>query len=129
MIDVDCLSEAAVVLVEIDGVLAGFIGSPVETKSTLRESASGNDRRPSAMALSAMARELVERNGIGETADAVWKALNTKHQKLFPTASDCNDDASSAGLASVLVEGPVGPSLLSGRSYLYSHYRRLRTAP
>jgi hypothetical protein len=24
--------------------------------------------------LSAMARELVERNGIGETADAVWKA-------------------------------------------------------
>jgi hypothetical protein len=30
--------------------------------------------------LSAMARELVERNGIGETADAVWKALNTEHQ-------------------------------------------------
>jgi len=29
------------VLVERDGVLAGFIGSPVETKSTLRESASG----------------------------------------------------------------------------------------
>ena len=25
---------------------------------------------------SAMARELVERNGIGETADAVWKSLN-----------------------------------------------------
>jgi hypothetical protein len=36
--------------------------------------------------LSAMARELVERNGIGETADAVWKALNTEHQKLFPAA-------------------------------------------
>lgn len=34
--------------------------------------------------LSAMARELVERNGIGETADAVWKALNTEHRKLFP---------------------------------------------
>ena len=33
--------------------------------------------------LSAMARELVERNGIGETADAVWRALNTEHQKLF----------------------------------------------
>ena len=28
--------------------------------------------------LSAMARELVERNGIGETADAVWRALNTE---------------------------------------------------
>lgn len=35
--------------------------------------------------LSAMARELVERNGIGETADAVWKSLNAQHRKLFPT--------------------------------------------
>ena len=35
--------------------------------------------------LSAMARELVERNGIGETADAIWKALNAENQKLFPT--------------------------------------------
>jgi superfamily II DNA or RNA helicase len=34
--------------------------------------------------LSAMARELVERNGIGETADSVWKALSAEHQKLFP---------------------------------------------
>jgi hypothetical protein len=38
--------------------------------------------------LSAMARELVERNGIGESADAVWKALNREHQKLFPTVSE-----------------------------------------
>jgi hypothetical protein len=37
--------------------------------------------------LSAMARELVERNGIGASADAVWKALNAEHQKLFPNAS------------------------------------------
>ena len=37
--------------------------------------------------LSAMARELVERSGIGETADAVWKALNAEHQKLFPTST------------------------------------------
>ena len=44
--------------------------------------------------LSAMARELVERNGIGETADAVWKALNAEHQKLFPTAPQPNHDAS-----------------------------------
>ena len=34
--------------------------------------------------LSAMARELVERNGIGESADSVWKALSAEHQKLFP---------------------------------------------
>ena len=41
--------------------------------------------------LSAMARELVERNGIGETADAVWKALNAEHQKLFPTSHNTID--------------------------------------
>jgi superfamily II DNA or RNA helicase len=34
--------------------------------------------------LSAMARELVEKNGIGENADAIWRALHLEHQKLFP---------------------------------------------
>jgi hypothetical protein len=42
-----------------------------------------------------MARELVGRNGIGETADAVWKALNSEHQKLFQTNSKTNGDGSS----------------------------------
>jgi hypothetical protein len=42
--------------------------------------------------LSAMARELVERNGIGEPADAVWKALNLEHQKLFPATSRSTED-------------------------------------
>jgi hypothetical protein len=42
--------------------------------------------------LSAMARELVERNGIGETADAIWKALNAENQKLFPTTTSSNGD-------------------------------------
>src|SRR5258708_11083628 len=41
--------------------------------------------------LSAMARELVQRNGIGESADAVWKALHTEHQKLFPATSLSNE--------------------------------------
>jgi hypothetical protein len=35
--------------------------------------------------LSAMARELVERNGIRDTVDSVWRAISTEHQKLFPT--------------------------------------------
>jgi len=48
--------------------------------------------------LSAMARELVERNGIGESADAVWKALNAEHQKLFPTASESLDEVGSPDL-------------------------------
>ena len=37
--------------------------------------------------LAAMARELVEKSGIGESADAVWKSLNAEHQKLFPADS------------------------------------------
>ena len=41
--------------------------------------------------LPAMARELVEMNGIGESADAVWKALNAEHQKRFPNASEPAD--------------------------------------
>jgi superfamily II DNA or RNA helicase len=44
--------------------------------------------------LSMMARELVERNGIGESADAVWKALNHEHQKLFPQTSGSHEDVS-----------------------------------
>ena len=43
--------------------------------------------------LSAMARELVERNGIGETADAVWRTLNAEHQKLFRSSSRSNGEA------------------------------------
>ena len=49
--------------------------------------------------LSAMARELVERNGIGESADAVWKTINTEHQKLFPTASEAVDEVASRELS------------------------------
>ncbi len=45
--------------------------------------------------LSAMARELVERNGIGESADAVWKALHREHQKLFPMALQTEDCAAA----------------------------------
>ena len=35
--------------------------------------------------LTSMAKELVEKNGIGEGADRVWKALNSEHHRLFPT--------------------------------------------
>jgi hypothetical protein len=37
--------------------------------------------------LSAMARELVEKSGIGESADAIWKALHDEHQRSFPPQS------------------------------------------
>jgi hypothetical protein len=54
--------------------------------------------------VSAMARELVERNGIGETADSIWKALSLEHQKLFPTIAHDNLAVSSEELPSVPIE-------------------------
>jgi superfamily II DNA or RNA helicase len=86
--------------------------------------------------LSAMARELVERNGIGETADAVWKALNLEHQKLFPTTSVRTDDASASEESifhahddpAGLVEGvfETAPILVFGRRPELSSGRRCR---
>jgi len=88
--------------------------------------------------LSAMARELVERNGIGETADAVWKALNLEHQKLFSTRSA--GDAPSAGEsiltsaqanAARMIEGAFDPEpiLVFGRRPESLSGRRRRTRP
>jgi superfamily II DNA or RNA helicase len=58
--------------------------------------------------LSAMARELVEKNGIGETADAIWKALNSEHHKLFPTASQSEHNDLSLELPDRLL--PIQPN-------------------
>ena len=62
--------------------------------------------------LSAMARELVERNGIGETADSVWRALSTEHQKLFPTKSHNDDNAPSIEVPDRLLDPQSGPASL-----------------
>jgi hypothetical protein len=66
--------------------------------------------------LSAMARELVQRNGIGETADAVWKALNLEHQKLFPTTAQNNPAISLEKLPSILAEPLFDPANLAERA-------------
>lgn len=52
--------------------------------------------------LSAMARELVEKNGIGDNADAIWRALHHEHQKLFPTISRSDGDVALIEPAAVL---------------------------
>ena len=64
--------------------------------------------------LSAMARELVERNGIGESADAVWKALNAEHQKLFPTACESTGDVASPDLAGNVLQSDSASVLVQG---------------
>src|SRR5208337_535330 len=62
--------------------------------------------------LSAMARELVERNGIGDTADSVWRALSTEHQKLFPGRSHRDDDPSSIEITGPLLNTQSDPASL-----------------
>jgi hypothetical protein len=62
--------------------------------------------------LSAMARELVERNGIGETADAVWKAINTEHQKLFPATSGSHGDVPLIEASALLPGAQPNPAAL-----------------
>ena len=62
--------------------------------------------------LSAMARELVERNGIGDSADSVWRALSSEHQKLFTTNSHCDDDASSIVMPGNLMNTQPDPASL-----------------
>jgi hypothetical protein len=62
--------------------------------------------------LSAMARELVERNGIGDTADSVWRALSTEHQGLFPTNSHHDDDASAIEVPEILLDDQSDPAAL-----------------
>jgi hypothetical protein len=65
--------------------------------------------------LSAMARELVQRNGIGESADAVWKALHTEHQKLFPATSLSNEVVASLEAPGSLLTTPSdSASLVEG---------------
>jgi superfamily II DNA or RNA helicase len=91
--------------------------------------------------LSAMARELVEKNGIGENADAIWRALHLQHQKLFPTdkpeheiekdESNGPDDMRPA--PSTLIESAIHaePILIFGQSSdsLKTGRRRSRPAP
>ncbi|HEX3106640.1 MAG TPA: hypothetical protein VHQ22_19540, partial [Terriglobales bacterium] len=60
--------------------------------------------------LSAMARELVERNGIGESADAVWKSLNAEHQKLFPRTSRSNGEVPLIDSSPILLETESNPA-------------------
>jgi superfamily II DNA or RNA helicase len=60
--------------------------------------------------LSAMARELVERNGIGDTADSVWKALSAEHQKLFPAACHLDESAASIETAGIRLRTQSDPA-------------------
>lgn len=60
--------------------------------------------------LTSMAKELVEKNGIGESADAIWKQLNAEHQRLFPTKTEPDVSAPEFELPSVIESNSEVPS-------------------
>ena len=62
--------------------------------------------------LSAMARELVERNGIGESADSVWKALSAEHQRLFPVSVHSDNDVTPIETPASLLTTQSDPASL-----------------
>jgi len=49
--------------------------------------------------LTAMARELVTQKGVGDSASAVWKAVQEQHARLLPPSSTLNDAEHVAPLA------------------------------
>jgi len=51
--------------------------------------------------LTAMARELVTQRGVGESASAVWKAVQEQHARILPTSSVLGEE-----LREELVAGP-----------------------
>ena len=69
--------------------------------------------------LTAMARELVTQKGVGDSASAVWKAVQEQHARLLPPSSTVDDAERVAplppggvrvnGMASSLVFGSPVP--------------------
>ena len=86
--------------------------------------------------LSAMARELVETNGVGENADAIWRSLTEEHKKLFPTMPTVTEASPATpaepSQATELIEAAlnVPPPLVFGQApeQLRTSRRRARPA-
>src|SRR5581483_9536054 len=86
--------------------------------------------------LSAMARELVEKNGIGESADAIWKTLHQEHEKLFatqeePSKTDIPEETPDLPEAGSLIESAldIQPALIFGQNADSFRAPRRRSRP
>jgi hypothetical protein len=75
--------------------------------------------------MGAMARELVEKAGVGESADAVWRDLGHEREKVLPSPAavepESEDDSASAPnlpglIATEPVPAPFGIHLLDPNS-------------
>ena len=68
--------------------------------------------------LTAMARELVTQRGVGESASAVWKAVQEQHARLLPASSPIEEEVTAELVAGpfnelVAVDG-AAPALVFG---------------
>jgi len=54
--------------------------------------------------LTAMARELVNRQGVGEEAAAVWKALQAQREETVPVAEAAQPDGATSAMSAVVEE-------------------------
>ena len=62
--------------------------------------------------LTSMARELVEKGGIGEGADAVWKQLNGEHQRLFAASVRAPVSEPERAAADAPADMPSGETMI-----------------
>jgi hypothetical protein len=64
--------------------------------------------------MSAMARELVEKAGVGESADAVWRDLGHEREKVLPRPAavepESEDDSASAPNLPGLIAAEPAPA-------------------
>ena len=79
--------------------------------------------------LTAMARELVTQRGVGESASAVWKAVQEQHARLLPTASALDEELREAPVAEpfgevVAVDGAAAALVFGARLEKESPRRR-----
>jgi hypothetical protein len=57
--------------------------------------------------MSAMARELVEKAGVGESADAVWRELDREREKVLPRVADAAAEPELEEEATLVLDLPV----------------------
>jgi len=61
--------------------------------------------------MSAMARELVEKAGVGETADAAWRELERERERVLPQPPALMAEEDDNPVFDLSVTEPIGPAV------------------
>ena len=60
--------------------------------------------------MSAMARELVEKAGVGASADQMWRELERERERVLPQPSSLKVEEDDNPVFDLSATGPIGPS-------------------